>query len=113
LETNFEEWVVIDLFGHKRLAGKATEATILGGALLRLDIPTKEGNVTQFIGPQAIYSMTPVSEVIARDIASQVDAAPVSRWELPQLPQAGHSLDGLDETFEGIDDGDEEVQNGT
>ena len=35
----FEEWAVLELMGHRRLAGKVTEATIGGGAFLRIDIP--------------------------------------------------------------------------
>ncbi len=86
-ETKFECWVIIEMFGHIRLAGKASEATILGGhALLRLDIPTKESKfITQFIGPGAIFRMTPTNEEIARKIAEQSEPEPVHLWEFPQI----------------------------
>lgn len=95
----FDEWVIIEVFGHRRLVGHATEATILGGALLRLDIPKKEGGfITQFIGPSSIFSMTPTTEAIARAVAINYQPEPVNRWELPQL-QGSHSPDGLDEEW--------------
>lgn len=88
-DSKFEEWVIIEVFGHRRLAGKATEAAILGGALLRLDIPTKDGRyITQFIGPSSIFSMTPTSEEVARTVAMHNQPEPVNRWELPQLKVA-------------------------
>jgi len=86
----FDEWAILELMGHRRLAGKVTEASILGGALLRIDIPGKDGNFesTQFYGPQAIYCLTPTTEPIARAVAAQSHPEPISRWELPQLQQA-------------------------
>jgi hypothetical protein len=103
-EAKFEEWAVIDLFGHRRLAGKVREAAILGGQLLRLDIPLEDGNfLTQFLGPSAIYSMTVVSEEVARHIASLNKPEPIHQWEFPQLPEA-HSPDGLDKLFPYEDD---------
>ena len=90
-EKPFEEYCILELMGHRRLAGKVTEASILGGALLRIDIPGKDGNFesTQFYGPQAIYCLTPTTEAIARAVAVQSHPEPISRWELPQLAQAG------------------------
>jgi hypothetical protein len=85
-EVKFTEWVILEVYGHRRLAGKATESNILGGSLLRLDIPDKEEKfTTQFYGPGAIFSMTPVSEEIARKVAIQNQPEPVHRWEFKQL----------------------------
>lgn len=56
---NFDEWVILECFGHRRIAGHATESTILPGNLIRIDIPNRAGNyVTQYIGASSIYSMT-------------------------------------------------------
>jgi hypothetical protein len=38
----------------------------------------------QFYNPSALYALTPVSEAIARAVASRTDAAPVPHWELPR-----------------------------
>ncbi|HZR77899.1 MAG TPA: hypothetical protein VFA58_01750, partial [Chthoniobacterales bacterium] len=57
----FDEWALVELFGHARIVGRVTEATIAGGAFIRVDIPDKEGKTifTRFFGPSAIYSMSP------------------------------------------------------
>jgi hypothetical protein len=105
LETDkFETWAVLSLFGHTRLAGKVSEATILGGhALLRLDIPLKDGKfATRFIGPSAIFDMSPVSEEIARKVALQCEPEPVHQWELSQLSQGKTEI--VQDGFESGDD---------
>lgn len=82
----FDSWVILEVFGHRRLAGHATEATILGGALLRLDIPTDDGKyITQYIGPGSIFSMTPTTEDVARAIAADNQPEPVGLWEVQRL----------------------------
>ena len=107
-EAKFEEWAVIDLFGHRRLAGRVSEAAILGGQLLRLDIPLEDGKfLTQFLGPGSIYSMTVVSETVARQVASCNKPEPIHQWEFPQLAEA-HSPDGMDETWPPSEDDDSE-----
>ncbi len=95
----FEEWVIVDLFGHTRLAGKASEATILGGhALLRLEIPAKDGEfVTGFVGPTSIFQMIPVSDDVAHKVATQCEVEPIHRWELP----TGRGFDDRDESVRG------------
>lgn len=85
----FDEWCICELFGHVRIAGKVTESDILGGhALLRIDIPKEEsGYTTQFIGPSAIFRLTPCAESIARAIALTSHPEPVSPWEIPDNRQ--------------------------
>lgn len=83
----FDEWALVELFGHQRIAGKVSEATLAGGAFLRVDVPAFNGEAafTRFYGPAAVYSLSPVSEEVARGLMSQYRNEPVSRFELPQL----------------------------
>jgi hypothetical protein len=88
-EDKFEDWCILDLFGHTRIAGKVSEATIAGGAFLRIDIPGKDGAavMTQFYGPAAVFSMTPVAEDVARAFALSHQPVPATRWDMSrQLP---------------------------
>ncbi|HEY0169427.1 MAG TPA: hypothetical protein VGB98_00120 [Pyrinomonadaceae bacterium] len=39
----FDCWCVLELFGHVRLAGHVTEASIGGCSFLRVDVPEREG----------------------------------------------------------------------
>jgi hypothetical protein len=88
MDTNFEEWAILELMGHRRLAGKITEATIGGGAFIRIDMPMKDGKTsTQFYSPGSVYCITPTTEEIARLVALASQPEPVSRWEFPQIEQ--------------------------
>ena len=46
--SKFEEWAILELMGHRRLAGKITDAVIGGGAFLRIDIPMDEEKYIPF-----------------------------------------------------------------
>lgn len=83
-KTKFEEWAVLELMGHRRLAGKVSEQTIGGAALIRIDIPS-EPPVTQFYGGASVYCITPTTEEIARAVAKDLQVGPVSRYELAHL----------------------------
>lgn len=80
----FDEWVVIELFGHQRTAGRVRPATFPAGHV-RLDIPATEGHeaMTQILNPSSVYRMTPTTEEIATAVAANCRPAPVRRWELP------------------------------
>ena len=36
----FEGWAILELMGHRRLAGKLSEAIIGGASFIRIDVPT-------------------------------------------------------------------------
>lgn len=82
----FEQWAVLELMGHRRLAGLLSEQTIAGAAFLRIDIPsdTEIPTATQWYAPGAVYAITPCTEATARRIAEGITwTPPVSQWELP------------------------------
>ncbi len=85
----FSEWCLVELFGHQRIVGKVTEAVMAGGAFLRVDVPAFNGSAafTRFYGPSAIYSISPVTEQIARDLMATHRNEPVSRFDLPQIAE--------------------------
>lgn len=83
----FEEWALVELFGHQKIAGKITEASLAGGAFLRVDVPAFNGSqaFTRFFSPGAIYSINPVTEAVCRGLMEQYRNEPVSRFDLPQI----------------------------
>ncbi len=111
-EEQFEAWAVIELFGHTRLAGKVTEATLGGCAFLRVDIPEANGKpgFTKYLGNGAIYSMTPVSEEIARAVSANCRPAPVQPYELPQRPMLSDGLtdEAVEAVMSRLSEGDQE-----
>lgn len=81
-DATFAEWVILELLGHRRLAGHLTEARIAGASFLRIDIPT-EPPATQYYAPGSVYAITPTTEDMARAVARHGTPQPVQRWELP------------------------------
>lgn len=79
---SFEGWAILELMGHRKLAGRVSEAVIGGQSFIRLDIPS-EPPATQFYSGGALYCLTPTTEELARAFAKRAQPTPVSRWELP------------------------------
>lgn len=89
----FTGWAIVELLGHKRLAGLVSEQQIAGGMLLRIDVPETlagpeevdtakryERDVpapslayTKLVGLGSIYAITPVEESIARAVAREIE----------------------------------------
>lgn len=95
----FEGWAVLELMGHRRLAGHLSEQQIGGSSFLRIDVPT-DPPATQFYSPSAVYAITPCTEDTARLVATGSRVAPVERWQLPAAPEAVVSEDELDEEMQ-------------
>ena len=86
----FSEWCILELMGHRRLAGLVTEQQIAGHGFLRLDVPG-EGeapwSASQWYSPTSVYCITPTTEDIARKLAADNRPRPATRWELePRHP---------------------------
>jgi hypothetical protein len=84
----FEGWVILELMGHRRLAGYLREQEIGGASFLRLDIPSADGEpaATQYYAPAAVYCITPTTEAMVMEIARINRPEPVTLWELRALP---------------------------
>ena len=83
----FNQWAIVELFGRQKIAGLVSEATLAGGAFIRVDVPACGGQkaYTRFFGPSAIYGISPCEEKIARDMVEQCGSEPVHRYQLPML----------------------------
>jgi hypothetical protein len=101
----FESWVKLELMGRKVIIGKATEATLAGASLLRIDVPAAGDQVayTQFYGPSAIYCITPITEEMAMRAGPRINSAPISEWYFRPEPI---QLEGPDGQADGRVEGD-------
>ncbi|MGD9100039.1 MAG: acetyltransferase [Anaerolineae bacterium] len=79
-DKTLDTWAIVELFGHSKIAGRVTEQQIAGGAFLRVDVPGVDGQqeFTRFYGAGAIYSITPVSEEMARRTVEVINPRPVT-----------------------------------
>ncbi|MGE5590980.1 MAG: acetyltransferase [Bacillota bacterium] len=108
IKATFAEWAILELMGHRRLAGHVTEQEIAGASFIRIDVPGVDATVaTQFYAPVAIYAITPTTEEVARAVASANQPEPVTRWELTALLTT-HTTAGAAARSYGDDDDDED-----
>ncbi len=100
----YEGWAILELMGHRRLAGRVSEAEIAGAKLLRIDVPGEGDSVkaTQFYSAAAVYCLTPTTEETARKVAALAAPAPVQQWELPALPAKAPVYENEDESEGGF-----------
>lgn len=89
-DQKFEQWAIVELFGHQRIAGRVTEQTIGGCAFVRVDVPAIESTpvdtlgqaFTKLFGQGAIYSISFVDEAAAKYAAREIRAQPIDRYSL-------------------------------
>lgn len=99
----YEGWALLELMGHRRLAGKLSAANVSGVPLLRIDVfpgAADAAEMTQFYAGGAIYCVTPVSEKFCREFGNHYRPAPVTQYEFQRLP---HEQD-VEHDEEGSDD---------
>jgi len=86
LDDNTTNWGIVELMGHKVVAGQISKSEMLGKPMLRIDVPATSAypEFTQFYGDGSIYCVTFVSEDVARLTAEQTKVNPVSVY-VPEL----------------------------
>jgi hypothetical protein len=87
MEDKFESWAIVELFGHKKMAGKVSEQDIAGTGFIRIDVPAVNGSkaFTKFLGPSSIYGITPVDEEHATAAASAWNPIPVDNYDMQDI----------------------------
>lgn len=103
-KANDDVWAIVELMGHLRLAGKLTEEERFGAKMGRLDIPDGDGFVTRYFGGASVYSITIVSEAVARHVRKSTQPEPVSPWDFPKqlpAPAAVHPQNQSDQDDDG------------
>jgi len=83
-KTIFTEWCIVEMMGHRRIAGHVTERTIAGHGFLEVRIPS-EPPLVQFIQPSSIYAMTPCTEETARSLAKTLSPEPISYFDAKRM----------------------------
>lgn len=103
----FTGWAVLELMGHQMIAGEVREE-VIGGPLIRVDVPAINGAAafTRFYSPSALYSLTPVSEEIARKAAERLRPRAVAMYfgEERLLPPAADGDEIEDDPDDEIED---------
>jgi len=117
----FDTWALVEIMGHKQIAGRVSETTLAGAGMLRVDVPAVPGEpgvpgrsaghsgmpgFTKLLSPSAIYAITPVEESVARQLAASLRERPVEIWRLDAsraLPPARRAeIEDDDEDMEDV-----------
>jgi hypothetical protein len=107
-QDKFEQWAIVELMGHVKIAGRVTEEERFGAKLGRVDIPNGDTFVTQYFNGSSLYRLTPTTEEIARSVAKSNQPSPVYRWELPESKQIGAGEPIVEVEYPNDDDEDED-----
>lgn len=98
-DNSFDQFAIVDVMGHQRYVGHVTEQVIAGQGFVRVDVPATEKTQawTKLIGTASIYAITPVSEEIAKAMASRLQSKPIEAYELtPRLTSQANMFDNDD-----------------
>lgn len=88
-------WAIVELMGHKVVAGQVCKSELFGPPMLRVDVPETSARqgFTQFYGVDGpIYCITPVSEQVARLTAEQLKVNPVNVYVPDLITKEQHEL---------------------
>jgi len=82
-----ETWAVVEVMGHSRYAGRISQHTALGGAMIRVEVPALDGipPFEKILSPQAIFAITPCTEALAREAANRFRSRPFTLLDMPEL----------------------------
>jgi hypothetical protein len=82
------QWVILELFGHKVIAGYMRRDETLGTPLLRLDVPETptQAAFSRHYNPTAVYSISYVSEDVARRVSNSLAPSPITVY-MPDLSE--------------------------
>lgn len=101
-------WAVLELMGHRKLAGYVQETTLAGAGMLRIDVclPADDTELaeserpafdddgaplkvlaSQMYSPSAVYCLTPCERDTCLLLTRRYQPEPVTRWELPRAAE--------------------------
>jgi hypothetical protein len=80
LEHEPGQWAILELFGHKVVAGYITKDETFGSPMVRIDVPetSRYPGFTRHYNPTAVYGIGYVSEDVARRTAESLKENPIT-----------------------------------
>ena len=105
----FEGWAILEIMGHRTLAGYLREVDMFGVKMAQIDVPDLPAvpakrdrwlvaqpavpAFTQLYGGAAIFSTTPTTEAVARETAERLRQRPMIQLSPPMLEASPSSAD--------------------
>lgn len=99
-----EQFAVVEMMGHRKIAGAVKQSELAPGALIRVDVFGANGEIerTEHVGSSAIYDITICSEQTAKAAAIAHNPQPSFAYDIlrqredRQLPMAFREADDDD-----------------
>lgn len=112
--------MVLELFGHSRIAGYVSEATFAGAPVVRVDVP-QIGDTppfTKMFHPNAVYAFNPVDEETMVYVAEQCRVKPITVFDMSEmrrkmmtsLPEKAFTGEDVDDDNDENSDDEEDEQ---
>lgn len=98
---SFEGWAILELMGHRKLAGLISTVTMGPQVLIQVNVYKGDAelpHLTQYYNPSSLYCLTPTTEPMARGFTG--NPQPVALWEIKMPALAAKN----EEVFEEDDD---------
>jgi hypothetical protein len=104
----FDLWCLVELFGHRKIAGRCTEQNIAGTNMLRVDVPETDSQpaFTRLFGSAAIYAINPIDEQTAKFMAGKLQVRPIESWNISEVMKKANerlALEGANGTAQDND----------
>ena len=84
IDAKFEQWAIVELFGHQKIAGLVSEQQLGGASFIRVDVPETSVNpaFTRTLNPSAVYAFNWTTKEVATKYAEQLRAKPVTIFDI-------------------------------
>lgn len=82
----FDQYAIVEIFGHDQYAGRVTTENIGGKSMIKIEVPEvlHEGHAmptfVKYFSGDSIFSITPVSEEYANQMAIQLAKTPITGY---------------------------------
>jgi hypothetical protein len=116
MSEGFRGWAILEIMGHRQVAGYVTDVELFGAKMARIDIPEIPASAasesengfrypalpgvpafTQYYGGSSVFCMTPTTEAVARAAAVRLRQAPPANFD--PTPSA-RQLPGVEDDIE-------------
>lgn len=106
VENDGFEWAIVEIFGHRRHAGRAREEERFGSKMLRIDVPEIQADgskvwASHFYGGGSIFSYTPTDEATVERYTARRLSTPAIPYS---APPEGEDAEHGEVEFSDVDD---------